>query len=263
MPMRACSLMVLVAMASAGCTHHQLRHSTLQQAGTITDIHYHQVLSNIASYHDNLDVLPHFAVVGTGGSSVNDQVSAFAELEWNPSTFARQMYVPQVSREVQGQWTLAPVINPDKLRAIRCLFQLVVSGQATDPEADKLLTDFLGDGYMHWVQRGWYGVGQSKQIPKGACYAAHCGDKYVWVPPEGVEGLSRLTLVVLNIAALDRTSPDQPTKTVKRYTYNKDGRVETEETLTRLDPDAPKAPGTTIRRDFFNPLQSQIQLRGR
>jgi hypothetical protein len=249
-------------MGCMGCTHHQLAHSTLQQAGTITDLHYKQVLSNIASYHTNAEVLPHFAVVGTGGTSVSDQASANAELEWVTGNIFRQMYVPGASRTVDEQWTMAPVVNPDKLRAMRCLFQLVVFGTTTDRESDQLLKSFLGDNYMEWVQRGWYGVGCAKDVPKAASFVGHDGGKFVWVMPDGVGGLSRLTLVLLNVAALDPNPTDQPTKTVEKYTY-KDGKLDTMERYTRPDPDAPKQTGFATRKDFFNPLQTQIQMRGR
>src|SRR4051794_4672147 len=172
MHMRLWSVLVLVA-ACTGCTHCQLSRSTVRQAGTITDLHYKQVLGNLASYHCNLNVLPHFAVVGTGGTAVTDQASLSAELEWNASTLIRQMYVPGASREVQEQWTLAPVVSPDKLRAIRCLFQLVVLGEATDREADKLLKGFLGEGYAEWVRRGGDGVGGLRGGPQGGGFVGH------------------------------------------------------------------------------------------
>ena len=262
--MRWWGVLVLLAAACAGCTHCQLSRSTVRQAGTITDLHYKQVLGNLASYHCNPDVLPHFAVVGTGGTAVTDQGTANVELEWDARTITRELLGVGASREVQEQWTLAPVVNPDKLRAIRCLFQLVVLGEATDRESDKLLKAFLGESYMEWVHRGWYGVGGCRDVPGGACYVTHCGHTYVWVMPDGLEALSRLTLVVLNVATLDPTAPpEQPTKTVKRYTYNKEGRVETEETFTRPDPDAPKPAASPARKDFYNPLQTQIQLGGK
>jgi hypothetical protein len=260
---RAYGLLVLLALACAGCTHYQLSHSTVEQAGTITDLHYKQVLSNLASSHCNPNVLPHFAVVGTGGALVNDQGSVNVELEWDPRTIIRELMGVDAARQVELQWTLAPVVNPDKLRAIRCLFQLVVLGETTDPEADKLLKAFLGEGYMEWVQRGWYGVGSRSDVPKGACYVGHCGVQYVWVMPDDLEALSRLTLVVLNVATLDPTPlPTQPTKTVQKYKY-KDGQLEMMETFTRPDPDALKPTAPPPRQDFYNPLQSQIQLRGK
>src|SRR3954452_11246828 len=264
MEMRGGVFLILLAGSCAGCTHLQLGRSTVRQARTIPDLHYKQVLSNLASFHCAPDVLPNFAVVGTGGTAVTDQGTANAELEWDPRTITRELLGVGVSREVQEQWTMAPVVNPDKLRAIRSLFQLVAQGGATDPEADKLLNAFLGEGYMEWVQRGWYGVGGCRDVPKGACYVGHLGHTFVWVIPDGLEALSRLTLVVLNVATLDPTAPpEKPTKTVKRYTYDKEGRVETEETLTRPDPDAQKPAASPARRDFYNPLQTQIQLGGK
>ncbi len=255
----ACLLLILVA-TSAGCTHRQLARSSQLQASSITDLQYQQVLSNLASFHCTPDVLPHFSVVGTGGTSVSDQGSASLELEWDTAALARKMLGLDASREVQEQWTLAPVVHPDKLRAIRCAFQLVTQGCANDPEADTLLTSFLGSHYHEWIQQGWYGCGGRRDVPKEACYVAHQGDLYVWVTPDGVDGLSRLTIVILNIATLDPApTPAEPTKTVQEYKYV-DGRLMAIETYTRPDSDAPKASPPAIRRDFYNPIQSQIQM---
>ena len=256
------SLIALVALSS-GCTHLQLSRSTLRQAGTITDLEYKQVVSNLAAYHCNPDVLPHFAVVGTGGTSITDQGGLNAELEWDVAKFARKLLGLQATREVQEQWALAPVINPDKLRAIKAVFQLVAIGQATDPEADKLLKAFLGENYMQWIEIGWYGVGCSEHVPPHACYVARAGDKCVWVTPDGLEGLSRLTLVILDIATLDPNPPaEEATKTVEAYHYREDGKLDRIETLIRRDDDpaAQKQRPAPTRKDFYNPLQTQIQL---
>ena len=56
--------LIAIAALSSGCTHLQLSRSTLRQAGAITDLEYKQVVSNLAAYHCNPDVLPHFAIVG-------------------------------------------------------------------------------------------------------------------------------------------------------------------------------------------------------
>ena len=53
-----------------------------------------------------------------------------------------------------------------------------------------------------------------------------------------------------------------PAAKSQKYTY-KDGRIDTLEVMTRPDPDAPKSAGPAQRKDFYNPLQSQIQLGGR
>ena len=98
--MRAGSALVLLVAACAGCTHCQLSRSTVRQAGTITDLHYKQVLGNLASCHCNPDVLPHFAVVGTGGTAVTDQGTANVELEWDARAIARELLGLGASREV-------------------------------------------------------------------------------------------------------------------------------------------------------------------
>ncbi len=258
--MRACTVVLLVAVACTGCTHRQLDRSTVRQAGTVTDIQYRQVLTGLAMTHRNPDVLPQFAVVGSGGTSVNDQRTAGLELEWNPYTLVREQLGIEGTREVEEQWTLAPVVNPDKLRAIRCAFQLVAHGASGDPDYNRLLKSFLGDDYPAWLPRGWYGVGTRKDVPKGACHVAHYKGTWVWVTPDGIDGLTRLTIAVLNIATLDANAPQEPpTKTVYKYTY-KDGRIDTLEVTTRPDPDAPKPTTGPIRKDFYNPLQTQIQL---
>ena len=255
--------LIFLAMGNTSCTHFQLSRSTLRQASTITDLQYQQVLSNLASFHASPEMLPHIAVVGTGGTSVNDEGSINVELEWDPTQLVRRLLGIGATRGIEEQWTLAPVVNPDKLRAIRCAFQLVAVGKSSDRECDALLQAFLGDQYMEWIQRGWYCVGSRHEVPHNACYVAHCGHKYVWVMPEGVEGLSRLTLVVLNIATLEpNPPPEQPTKMVQKHIY-KDGKLDSIETYTRPDPDAPKITAPPIRRDFYNPLQAQIQMGGK
>ncbi|MFL5330016.1 MAG: hypothetical protein ACJ8C4_14015 [Gemmataceae bacterium] len=113
------------------------------------------------------------------------------------------------------------------------------------------------------VKRDWFCTGKREDVPKGASHVSHCGNLYVWVSPGGLDGLTRLTIAVLDIATLDPTPPPGPTtKSVQKYTY-KDGHIESIETYTRPDPDAPKPSNVPTRKDFFNPLQSQIQLGGR
>ena len=255
-----CFLPTYVLVLSAGCTHLQLRRSTLDQASTITGLQYQQVLANLASFHRHPEVLPHVAIVGTGGTSVSDEGTANVGLEWDPSQLVKTLLGLEAKRQIEEQWTLAPVINPDKLRAIRCAYQLVVHGHATDPECDELLTAYLGAKYGEWLTQGWYCVGIRKDVPRNACFVGHSDGCYAWVTPEGIDGLSRLTLVMLDIATLDpNPAPEQATKTVEQYFYT-DGKLDRIETFTRPDPEAPKISKPAIRKDFYNPTQSQIQM---
>src|SRR4051812_22775252 len=185
-------LLLLATVPSLGCTHLQLSRSTSYQARTISDIHYDQVLSNLASYECNPNVLPHFAIVGAGGTLVHDEATANMELEWNAGSLARKLFGLSGTRQVEEQWTMAPVVNPDKLRAIRSVYQLATRGENYDPAGDKLLISFLGENYSTWIDQGWYGSGCKCNVPKNACYVSHCGDRYVWVTADGIEPMSRL-----------------------------------------------------------------------
>jgi hypothetical protein len=170
-------------------------------------------------------------------------------LEWNPYTLVREQLGLGGTRAVEERWTLAPVVNPDKLRAIRRALQLVAHRTSSDPDYHRLLTSFLGEDYAAWIPRGWYGVGGWKDVPKGACHVVRYKGTWVWVTPDGIDGLTRLTIAILNITTLDaNVPPEQPTKTVYKYTY-KDGRIDTLEVMTRPDPDAPKSAGPAPRKD--------------
>src|SRR5690606_38615047 len=112
-----------------------------------------------------------------------------------------------------------------------------------------------------------------------ASYVAHCGDTYVWVTPEGLNGLSQLTLVILNIATIDLDATAPPQKEVQQY-YYQDGKIDRVETyyvpeavapgMVPPSPESfdgspilPSYPATPRRENFYSPLQSQIQLYGR
>jgi hypothetical protein len=66
-------------------------------------------------------------------------------------------------------------------------------------------TEFVSDSdthhllYIAALKPGWYGVGQKRDVPRHACYVGHFGNTFVWVPPENLEMLTRLTLAILDI----------------------------------------------------------------
>ena len=64
------------------------------------------------------------------------------------------------------------------------------------------VNDIVDD--LRSIGPGWYGVGRRRDVPRDARYVAHDGPVYVWVCASGMEGLTRFTLAVLDIAtALD------------------------------------------------------------
>jgi hypothetical protein len=57
------------------------------------------------------------------------------------------------------------------------------------------------------IHRGWYHVGHKRDVPKDACYVAHCKDLYIWVTPDGVDDLTEFTLSVLEMASAINPPP--------------------------------------------------------
>src|SRR3954452_10569387 len=110
--MRAWPLIALIAVTCTGCTPRRLQQSTLDQAQTIAELQYRQVLTNLAMLHVSPGTLPSFAVAGPGGASVSDRGSSNVNLEWDASKIVGEMLGLEGSREIEEQWTLAPVVNP-------------------------------------------------------------------------------------------------------------------------------------------------------
>jgi hypothetical protein len=145
---------------------------------------------------------------------------------------------PSGSRSLTENWSLAPVTDVDNLRRIRCAFQLLVldGGETTDCDnCHELLRRFyLGeiDRMDCVIPMGWFHAGCKKDVPKEACYVGHYGATYVWVLPDGLEGLTRFTMTVIDLAT---GKPHAPMKTVVR-TYKADGTLDnTQVTTTEID----------------------------
>ena len=160
---------------------------------------------------------------------------------------------PSGSRIVTENWSLAPVTDIDNLRRIRCAFQLVVVGRETtdcDSCRDQLRRFYLGETNRMdcMLPTGWFSAGCKKDVPRDACYVAHVGDVYVWVMPQGLEGLTLFTMTVIDLAT---GKPHAPTKTVMK-TYKSDGTLDnTQVTTTEIDQEAL----AKLKRDGSRPRQ--------
>jgi hypothetical protein len=248
--MRAWVPVLATLIATSGCqTHLALRDNTLRTTGTLTDLNYQQVLNNVAMFIANPSSLPSVSVINAGTVTVADQKTGNASATYSPTlTFAQQgggalpiltlLFNPSGQRIVTENWSMAPVTDVDNLRRIRCAFQLLVldGGQTTDcePCLDLLRRFYLGetDRMDCVIPRGWFHAGGKKDVPKDACYVGRYCDSYVWVLPDGVEGLTRFTMTVIDLAT---GKPHAPMKTVVR-TYKADGSLDNKQvTTTEID----------------------------
>jgi hypothetical protein len=244
---------VLTILALSGCqTHLSLRDNTLQASATLTDLTYQQVLNNLALFVDNPSSLPAISLVNAGTVTVADGKSINASTTYSPTvTFPQQaggtlpiltlLFNPSGSRTVTENWSLVPVTNVDHLRRVRCAYQLLVQGGNAPPGCDdcrRTIEDFYPGKADPWeclIPQGWYASGCRTDVPEDACHVGHYRDTYVWVLPEGVDGLTRFTLTVLDLAT---GRPHTPTRSVVK-TLRPDGTLsQTQVTTTEIDEEA-------------------------
>jgi hypothetical protein len=251
--MRAWTVVLALLPVLGGCaTQASLRDNTTRTTATLTELNYQQVLNNVALFVANPAALPSVAVVNSGTVTVTDQKAYSTSATYSPTLpFSQQgggalpiltlLFNPSVQRQLTENWTVTPVTDVDSLRRIRCAFQLLVlrGGQTSDcANCRQLLEDFFlgeSDRMDCLIPTGWYGAGCKADVPRDACYVGRCGTTYVWVTADGLEGLTRFTMTVLELAT---GKPHAPMKTVVR-TYKSDGTLDnTQVTTTEIDTDA-------------------------
>jgi hypothetical protein len=243
---------ILLSLATGCRTQLALRNNTLLTTDTLADMNYQQVLDNLARFEKSPGTMPSIAVINAGTVNVADQKSIGGNATYAPTLTAAQqigsglpilslLFTPNVSRNLSENWSLAPVTDVDNLRRIRCAYQLLIGDETTDCDhcLDEIKRFYQGEqsDLNCLIPRGWYHVGCQQQVPRCACYVGHCCDTYVWVMPSGVDGLTRFTMTVIDLAT---GKPHAPSKTVVR-TYKADGTLDTTQvTTTEVDQDALK-----------------------
>jgi hypothetical protein len=250
--MRALRLLLMACLVVAGCqTHLLLRDDTIQMATTVTDFQYQQVLNNVAMFVHNPSTIPSLVAITSGTASIQDQKNFSGNATYAPTLpFSLQgggalpiltlLFNPSVQRQVNENWSLVPIADTDHLRRIRCAFQnLVLDGETSDCDhcRERLDAFFLSEGKDGdcVIPRGWYHSGCKADVPKNACYIGCYQSRYVWVMPEGREGLARFTMTIMN---LESGKPHLPTKTIVK-TFKADGSLDNrQETTTEVDQDA-------------------------
>ncbi len=276
----------LMGMLSVGtgCTNVALRHSTVNQANSMTDLQYQMVLENLATLAANPGTMPWHANITGGTTQITDSTQGtvgFGLNFYNQPRHGFWNFSPAVngSRTVVQQWGHSPVTDGDELRLLRIAYRRalgfeempsadflddlareikkqIISTEDLKVESalfyremfrsknhsysefdqgidstvgDKKFFDPTGDhardarktplarevgseineinDELKKIHPGWYHTGRKHDVPKDACYVAHSKDVYIWVGPEGVEGLTEFTLSVLEMASAIHPPP--------------------------------------------------------
>jgi hypothetical protein len=221
--MRKWLLAALLLSCTSGCTNFALERRTVNQAMSVTDLRYQEVLNNLAALSANPGTLPSFSLIGSGAVNVSDMAKLDSMTVWQGAIrgFTSEAGTLTASRSPDQSWTLDPVASQPQLEAMRCACLWVLCGP---PEPASECMSLLGPplrgetaGYhfdvadqLLRIPPEWLHTGGRADVPACACYVGHCGCHYVWVTPEGVSGLSEFTLVLLDIATVDPTSLQIP-----------------------------------------------------
>lgn len=201
------TLAILLIAICSGCQHTHLRMLTTRQGSTLTDLHYQQVLDNLAHSVQNPQSMPHFVIPAGGLAQVDTSGEGSFGIEW-PAT-VRNIGLGG-SRATSGNWELQPVNEADKLHRMQCAYQLAIGCvHATGCQTcDEVFSEMFGDqAECRKPRTGWFRIGRKKDIPKNACYWGSYCDTYVWVCRDGVGELTHLTSVILDFA-LRSPEPD-------------------------------------------------------
>jgi hypothetical protein len=99
-----------------------------------------------------------------------------------------------------GNWTLNPMANPDRLRAMRAAYHVALGAELVDPLDATKLDAILRDQKCLSIAHGWLGIGAKHDVPREANIVSHCGCTDVWVMPEHAKDFADFALLILNIA---------------------------------------------------------------
>jgi hypothetical protein len=147
------------------------------------DLHYQQVIDNLAKIAANPGFLPYLAVAGQGSVQVTDNGTSVLGLSFSPTTRGSGTFSLGASRNVTGTWSMGTITSPEKIRSMQAVYLRAIHGRAA------------GDPAF-----GWLRIGGKCDVPRQASFVGRFGDVFVWVMPDGTQGLSDLTLAILDIA---------------------------------------------------------------
>jgi hypothetical protein len=219
-------IFAVMAFACTGCTMMSLERHTVAQTDSAIDLRYHEIMDNLAMVANDPSTLPSYASVYDGTIFVQDQQQLISTTVWQHAVgaaaqngFASEAANPSINRQINQNWSIDPIVVPEKLEAIRAACQWALGGP------DNVYKDSMsllirpeqappGPGRHFGVAdrlaqlpTGWLCVGRLKDVPLCARYKAHAGDMWVWIMPEGMNGLADLTLIIQDIARVGVNSP--------------------------------------------------------
>jgi hypothetical protein len=111
----------LMAAGPPGCTSLRLQHSITRQATTLADLHYQQVLNNLAMFSANPYTMPAHVAIRDGSAQIQDFGQAAGGLDLTRAVTTTLGLTG--SRTVVEQWGVSPVTDDIEIRILQVAYQ--------------------------------------------------------------------------------------------------------------------------------------------
>jgi hypothetical protein len=111
----------LVVVSFPGCTSNRLLRGTLEQAGTLTELQYQQVLNNLAMFCANPGAMPWHVNIRDGSAQIADLGSAQYVGDWHRAFSSHPALLG--SRTVIEQWSMSPITDDTELKVLRLAYR--------------------------------------------------------------------------------------------------------------------------------------------
>lgn len=214
--MRITTLLVAPAILFlfSGCTTLSLEKYTQNQNQSGGECSETVALDCLATVADNPNVLPSYAVLAAGVTTVTDSVTIGDVISATTSKPTIDAFSVNATRQPKGQWTVDPAAEYERLEALHaaCIWMLF-GPQVAFNAYPEILGDqsYYLDTKPHFgvsarlskLPPTWFKCGRSCDVPKCARYTGHAGKTWVWVMPEDSEAFAQFSLALLDIASLD------------------------------------------------------------
>lgn len=214
----AIASLAVCSLLLCGCQQDLVQKRVNKLVSTTTNLYYEQVLNNLAMTIERPDNLPYFGIPTQGTHTNARQYTGGYTPSWDlvgiaTNPFRGRYFFDKQSSPLSGSvqnseaFQLQPVSNPDKLALIQAIFQKE-AGNPRDAELSEALRGYETRqppfDYLRDVGSHWYCKTDSEKIAKKfGVYYGRYGDTFVYVTPDHLRDLSKLTLAILDIATID------------------------------------------------------------
>ncbi|HLN33307.1 MAG TPA: hypothetical protein VK395_36605 [Gemmataceae bacterium] len=123
--MKPSLLIAFLTVACHGCTTFSLNQHTLAQIQSNETVRRQEVLDNLAMIADDPYALPAYSSIFAGTITVSDTVGLGSVITWGIAMtalkdgFSSVTGSPSIIHQANQNWTLDPIVVPEKLEAIR------------------------------------------------------------------------------------------------------------------------------------------------